>query len=93
MALDLLHREPKQALSFLMKRFPDLERNVSDDALTRVLKQRIIPTTLIVGEKAWSKAVDLRVAVGDLKEPRPMLSYVDTKIAQEVAADEACRLK
>lgn len=75
-ALDLLHAEPDRALSLIVKRFPEIPPAVAKAALERVLRDGVIPRTTTVSETAWTKAIELRINVGDLKAAAPYRQFV-----------------
>ena len=90
-ALDLIHSNEARSLDLLEKRFPSIHRDVASAALRRVIGDGIIPSTLIISETAWRKAVDLRVSVGDLPAPGPFSTFVDNRFAEQ--ASRNCRTK
>ncbi len=89
-ALDLIHVNQPRALELLEKRFPAVPTAVASAALRRVTDDRIIPSTLVMSEAAWQKAVDLRVSVGDLSAPGAFSTFVDNRFADRASSN--CRI-
>jgi NitT/TauT family transport system substrate-binding protein len=90
-ALDLIRKDQPRALGILEKRFSDLRPEVAAAALSRVTRDGIVPSTLVVSEQAWKKAVDLRVSVGDFHTPSDLSAFVDNRFANRAA--ELCRMQ
>jgi NitT/TauT family transport system substrate-binding protein len=84
-ALNSIRLDREKALSILAKRFPEIDRNIAKAALDRVIADNILPRSLQISEGAWTKAINLRIGVGDLKEPKPISSYVDNTFANAAA--------
>jgi NitT/TauT family transport system substrate-binding protein len=76
--LDTLHNDPERALEVLIRRFPGIERQVAKSALERVLRDNVVPRSVIVSRAAWDKAVKLRQEAGDLKTSAPYEKFVFT---------------
>lgn len=91
LALAYLRTNRDRSLSILAKRFPEVTEDVARDALDRVLNENIIPAEVTIKDTAWDRAIDLRVAIGDLQNPGPITSYVDNSFAQKAARN--CRLE
>jgi NitT/TauT family transport system substrate-binding protein len=87
-ALSLIHTNPDRALDILVARFPEIDRNVAKAALARSIEAGVLPKTTVTSPESWSNAIDLRIAVGDLKEPAPFLMFVNNSFAQQAA--ESC---
>jgi NitT/TauT family transport system substrate-binding protein len=81
-ALNAIRADRVRTLSLLAKRFPEIDRNVAQAALDRVIAANIIPRTLVISESAWNKAISLRTEMGDLKAPKAFSSYVDNTFAE-----------
>jgi NitT/TauT family transport system substrate-binding protein len=90
-ALNSIRSDREQALSILSKRFPEIDRNIARAALDRVIADNILPRSLEVSEAAWTKAINLRMDVGDLKEPKPISSYVDNTFAKAAATSNGSK--
>jgi NitT/TauT family transport system substrate-binding protein len=75
-SLDLMHNDSERALRALLKRFPGTAANVGREALSRALRDGVIPRSTSISEESWAKAVRLRMDVGDLKESAPYRTFV-----------------
>jgi NitT/TauT family transport system substrate-binding protein len=84
-ALNLIHSDQNSALEILKKRFPDIRAEVAAEALRRVTNDGIIPSTLTISEAAWTKAVDVRLSVGDFKSPGQYSNFVDNRFAEQAS--------
>jgi NitT/TauT family transport system substrate-binding protein len=82
MALDFTRTNPEETLEILSKRFPEIDKTVAKNALARVISDKIIPENLVTSEQAWSKAIELRTEIGDIKNPKSMGVYVDNSYAE-----------
>jgi NitT/TauT family transport system substrate-binding protein len=80
-SLTFIHSQPDECADLLARRFPEVKRTVAVAALRRVLAAGIIPSTPVVAETAWRKALKLRIDSGDLKPPTEPMSYVDNSFA------------
>lgn len=89
MSLDLARKEPKSALAILQKRFPEVDPKVAEEALKRLVNEKIIPANAITQQTAWDKAIKLRFQAGDIKNPKPFGEYVDNTFAEK--AEKDCR--
>jgi NitT/TauT family transport system substrate-binding protein len=76
-ALDFLHHNPDEAADVLAKRFPEVKKTAAVAALHRVLATGIIPKSTEVVEKAWHKALQLRIDAGEVKPPANVMDFVD----------------
>ena len=82
-AIDYIKTEPEKSLENLLARFPEIDRNVAEAALKRVVEEDIIPDELITDAAAWDKAVDLRIEVGDLESAKDIGEYIDNTFAEQ----------
>jgi len=81
-ALNAIRSDRERALAILAKRFPEIDHSIAKAALDHVVKGNIIPSTVQISEEAWNKAINLRVEIGDLKNPKAFSVYVDNTFAQ-----------
>jgi NitT/TauT family transport system substrate-binding protein len=82
MALDLVKTQRDRALLILHKRFPDISLPVADAALERVSREGIIPSSTVIKQEAWNKAITIRVDIGDLKTAKSMSHYVNNSFSE-----------
>ena len=80
-SLNLIHSDPDSCLELLNRRFPEISKTIAKSAFTRVVADKIIPLTCITDSIAWSRAISLRIAIGDLKEISPMSIFVNNHFA------------
>jgi NitT/TauT family transport system substrate-binding protein len=82
-SLNFIHSYPDSTLSILLKRFPEINKDVAKEALLRIISENIIPKNLLISQDAWNKAVELRKEIGDLKTIKDFNVYVDNTFAQK----------
>jgi len=80
-AMSFIRQHPDDAVTLLSKRFPEVERPVAVKALKRMAESGVIPLSPIIKKDAWSHAIELRKAVGDLKEGGQYEEFVDNRFA------------
>lgn len=88
-ALDYARDKPEEALAILTARFPEVPADVAQTAFARVVRDGIVPTTVVTSQEAWTKAVALRREVGDLPESVDTASLVENRFAEW--AQQHCR--
>ncbi len=81
-SLNFIRNNPKKALSFLRKRFPEIKQDIAKKALERVLKENIIPKKTIIEESAWDKAIKIRIDAGDIKQKGDFTTYIDNNFSK-----------
>jgi ABC-type nitrate/sulfonate/bicarbonate transport system substrate-binding protein len=91
LAYDFARQRQDESVAIMTKRFPEIKPEIAKAAFKRMFDTDIIPTTPIVETDAWQRAIDLRVEVGDLKQPSTMANYVDNTFADWAKANS--RLK
>jgi len=85
-SLDYLSQSPQNALPAARAYFPSVSLSLLETALQRLVREQVFPTTILISEESWSKAVAERVAIGDLTAPYPYesaLALSTTKAAIE----------
>jgi NitT/TauT family transport system substrate-binding protein len=80
-ALDYIHENRDSTVLILINRFPEISPKVAEEALSRVINNRIIPVNSITSQISWEKAVSLRVKIGDISDPKSFNSYIDNSFA------------
>jgi len=86
-SLSFIHDNRDSTLSILHRRFPEIDLQVAEEALNRVLNENIIPDNLLINDDAWDKAVTLRKDIGDLKEVKDFGTYVNNSFAKKAILD------
>lgn len=90
-SLDFIRIYPDSALSILLKRFPEIDHQVANQALLRVIEENIVPSTTVISDFAWAQAIDLRKKVGELNKDNQYDELLDNTFAKK--AEQLCRLK
>lgn len=68
-ALDDLHKNPDAGIETAAIYFEGLNREVISTAVARMVNEQVIPKSVIPTVESWSKAIQVRLDVGDLKKP------------------------
>lgn len=66
-AFNDIYKNPDAALATAKKYFPQLEENILRMAIKRMIDEKVIPTSVLVSDVSWDKAIAERVKIGDLK--------------------------
>ncbi len=82
-ALEALHRDPALGVRVAKKLFPNLPPSVVGRAVHRMLEEQTFPKQVVVSEEAWQRALETRLAVGDLKKPQKTDLVVDNRFADQ----------
>lgn len=82
-ALEYCHKNPQGVIDIAEKLFPSLKEGVAARAVRRMLSEKTIPTSALVGEEAWKASVAVRVTVGDLKAPQEYIVSVEPSFARK----------
>ena len=90
-SLGYIRNKPDDALEILAKRFPEVDRSVAKDALTRVINDEILPAQTTVAQDAWQKAISVREEVGDIANPKDFNYYVRTEFSDRAGQNPDCR--
>jgi NitT/TauT family transport system substrate-binding protein len=78
-AMDFIRQHPEDAVTLLTKRFPEIERPVATQALKRMAESGVIPLTPVIQKDSWDNAIQLRKAVGDIKDGGQFEKFVDNQ--------------
>jgi NitT/TauT family transport system substrate-binding protein len=80
-ALAFLRSNPDQSVNILIRRFPEIDRNVAKSSLERMTASNVIPFTPKVNEASWNNAIKLRKKAGDLTTGGIYSTYVNNSFA------------
>jgi NitT/TauT family transport system substrate-binding protein len=84
-ALDDIRRSPESAVASAKKYFPQLDENTIRMAMQRMIDDKVIPESVVIPQDSWQRAIAVRVAAGDLKEPVP--NFQECTLMNQVKAD------
>ena len=82
-SLCFINAEPEKTIQILQKRFPEVKPEVARAALGRVLKDNILPKSLVMKKDAWDKAIQLRIDAGDITEMKNAEYFINNKYSQK----------
>ena len=81
------HQNPDRAIAMANKIFPDLDDDIVENAMKRILDSKTFPDNVLISQGAWIKAISLREEVGDLKniaKSKEILEMSFSEIAQKM---------
>jgi NitT/TauT family transport system substrate-binding protein len=88
-ALDDIHKNPEAAIKTAKKYFPQVDPNILENAIHRMVRDSVIPTSVMVPQKSWEKAVRVRLASGDLKHYAPLITNCALQLMMDARNVEA----
>lgn len=81
---DLFIRDnPEEAARIVGLRFTDIDKEVAISAMKNTVEANVIPQSMVITKNGWDSAVQLRRDVGDIKNPAPYETYIDTSFAEK----------
>ena len=84
-AMNDIRKRPEAAIASAKKYFPQLNEAVIRAAIQRMIDEDVLPKSVLVSEESWKKAIDVRVAIGDLKTPTPRSENCTVQIMETAA--------
>ena len=78
------HAHPDEVIAVAINRFPSIDKAVVADALKRMLSTDAYPSSAVVPEEAWKKAVQLRIDAGEIRNMSQAIGVLDNSIASAV---------
>jgi NitT/TauT family transport system substrate-binding protein len=68
-SLDDLRRNPEGAVDTAKAYFPEVQDAVLIAAISRMVKEQVIPETVDISDASWKQAIEVRIRAGDLSTP------------------------
>jgi NitT/TauT family transport system substrate-binding protein len=84
-ALASIHSDFEGALAVAKGEFPEVPADELRAALSRLVDDNVIPTSLILSETAWRNAIELRRSLGDIRGVAPFGENVDMRFVAQAA--------
>lgn len=84
-AMTDIRKRPDAAVVSAKKYFPQLDETVIRAAIQRMIDEKVLPDTVLVSEESWKKAIDVRLASGDLKTSTPRSENCTVDIMEQAA--------
>jgi len=81
-AIELLHSSRDVCLRVSKKLFPTLSEQVTTNAVDRMLKSGVFPTSVKVDPDYWQRTLKTRLDSGELKKPQATEFTVDNQFAE-----------
>ena len=66
---------------FMSKRYPNIDFQIVQNAIKRMVESNTIPPNAVISPNAWNAAVKIRVEVGDLKSSSYAEDVMDMRFA------------
>lgn len=82
-ALDYIQENPSDSANLLIKRFPEVQKDVAEKAINNMISARVFPKNTEVSKAGWDTAIKLRKDAGDIKGDASYDSYVVTNFSQK----------
>lgn len=79
-SLDAIHANPESGLPIARSFFPQLDDSLARSAIQHIVTEQVMPSSVLVSEESWEKAMRARLEVGDLKEATPLAENADIDI-------------
>ena len=77
------HAYPDSAAFYAKIKFPDLDEDVVDDAMTRIISSNTLPQNVVISDEAWEKAIQLRKQLGDIQSIEAARSVLNMEFADK----------
>lgn len=77
-SLKLMHENPAIAKEIAVKEFPELKKEVVDQAVQRMIESNVYPPSVDVTEEAFKNAIDMQKFVGNIKTDMKYEDIVDS---------------
>lgn len=81
-AMTYIRQNPDQVAGFLTKRFPEVPRDIAQDAVRNMIESGVFPSDTVVTKNGWDAAIQARLDAGDLSSAAPYEKYVITTFSQ-----------
>ena len=78
-----INAHPDSAINTAIKYFSQLEKPVIEASVNRIIREKVIPESVLMTEESWNKAIAERVRVGDLKSTSPLADNVAIDLIKE----------
>lgn len=77
------HTYPDSAAYYASQKFPDLDKEIVSNAMSRIIESNTLPKSVIVSQEAWKKAIELRHEIGDIKLVEAAETILDMQFANK----------
>lgn len=85
-AVRYAHTDPAGTVTVATKVFPEINPDIVQNAVDRMLREKTIPEHVTIDAKAWNNAVQVRLDVGDLKSADAARASIDDRFAKKAAS-------
>ena len=76
------HMYPDSAAYYMCKRYPNIDEQIIQNAIRRMVESNALPQNAIISNEAWNAAVTIRHELGDLKSIGQALGVLDMRFAE-----------
>lgn len=77
------HAYPDSVTYYAGRLFPNIDKTVRANAISRMIGVNTLPENVIISEEAWEKALRLRQQAGDIKSLEKVKSVLDMSFAKK----------
>jgi NitT/TauT family transport system substrate-binding protein len=82
-AMRFAHADPAAAVAIARRKFPDVDPQVVDAAVKRMITSNTLPTHVTMDPAGWANTVNVRVELGDLKDRATAGRTLDDRFARK----------
>lgn len=87
------HQHPDSAAYYMCKLYPNIDKRIIHNAISRMVKSNALPQNAIISNEAWQKAVEVRYELGDLKSKEQAGKVLDMSFAEKAAKFQTTKKK
>lgn len=81
-AMTYIRQNPDEVADFLVKKFPDVPKDIAENAVQNMIKAGVFPSDTVITKAGWEAAIQARLDVGDLKSVASYENYVITNFSE-----------
>lgn len=85
-AMRFAHSNPAAAVAIARRKFPDVDPQVVDAAVRRMISSKTLPPHVTMDRAGWANTVNVRVELGDLKDRASASRTLDDTFATRAVA-------
>lgn len=86
-AMQLAHSNPQLAIDVARRKFPEIPGDVIETAVKRMISESTLPAHVTMDAQGWKNTVNVRVELGDLKDPQAADKTLDPQFANRALVE------
>lgn len=84
-SLEAIHANPQSGVPVARSFFPQLDESLARAAINHIVSEHVMPSSVLVSNDSWDKAMRARLEVGDLKRATALAENADLQLMQAAA--------